>query len=63
MAGKVGQIVGRGRHTWLAAGVQRAAIPRTRSESTESDHPRRLRDAQIHLSKMLGERDNGRNLD
>ena len=63
MARKVGQIVGRGRRTWLVR-VYNGRDPETRKRKylNQTIHGG-LRDAQAHLNKMLGERDRGRNLD
>ena len=63
MARKVGQIVGRGRHTWLVRLYNgRDPENKKRKYLNQTIHGG-LRDAQAHLNKMLGERDNGRNLD
>jgi integrase len=63
MARKVGQIVGRGRRTWLVR-VYNGHDPETKKRKylNQTIHGG-LRDAQAHLNKMLGERDRGRNLD
>lgn len=63
MARKVGQIVGRGRRTWLVR-VYNGRDPETKKREylNQTIHGG-LRDAQAHLNKMLGERDRGRNLD
>jgi hypothetical protein len=63
MARKVGQIVGRGRCTWLVR-VYNGRDPETKTRNylNQTIHGG-LRDAQAHLNKMLGERDRGRNLD
>ena len=63
MARKVGQIVGRGRCTWLVR-VYNGRDPETKRRNylSQTIHGG-LRDAQAHLNKMLGERDRGRNLD
>ena len=63
MARKVGQIVGRGRSTWLVR-VYNGCDPETKKRKYLNQTIRGgLRDAQAHLSKMLVERDRGRNLD
>ena len=63
MARKVGQIVGRGRHTWLVRVFNgRDPENKKRKYLNQTIHGG-LRDAQAHLNKMLGERDSGRNLD
>ena len=63
MARKVGQIVGRGPHTWLVR-VYNGRDPETKKRNYLNHTIRGgLRDAQAHLNKMLGERDRGRNLD
>ena len=63
MARKVGQIVGRGRHTWLVRVFNgRDPENKKRKYLNQTIHGG-LRDAQAHLNKMLGERDRGRNLD
>jgi hypothetical protein len=63
MARKVGQIVGRGRRTWLVR-VYNGHDPETKKRKylNQTLHGG-LRDAQAHLNKMLGERDRGRELD
>ena len=63
MARKVGQIVGRGRRTWLVR-VYNGRDPETKKRTylNQTIHGG-LRDAQAHRNKMLGERDRGRNLD
>jgi hypothetical protein len=63
MARKVGQIVGRGRRTWLVR-VYNGHDPETKKRKylNQTIHGG-LRDAQAHLNKMLSERDRGRNLD
>jgi hypothetical protein len=63
MARTVGQIVGRGRRTWLLR-VYNGHDPETKKRKylTQTIHGG-LRDAQAYLNKMLGERDLGRNLD
>jgi integrase len=63
MARKVGQIVGRGRRTWLVR-VYNGHDPETKKRKylNQTIHGG-LRDAQAHLNKMLGERDRGWNLD
>src|ERR1039457_5351718 len=63
MARKVGQIVGRGRHTWLVR-LYNGRDPETKKRKylNQTIHGG-LRDAQAHLNKLLGERDRGRNLD
>ena len=63
MARKVGQTVGRGRHTWLVR-VYSGRDPETKKRKYLNQTIRGgPRDAQAHLNKMLGERDHGRNLD
>jgi len=65
MARKVGQIVGRGRRTWLVRVYNaRDGDPETRKRKyvNQTIHGG-LRDTQAHLNKMLGEPDRGRNLD
>jgi hypothetical protein len=60
---KVGQIVGRGRHTWLVR-VYSGRDPETKKLKHLNQTIRGgLRDAQAHLNKMLGERDRVWNLD
>jgi integrase len=63
MARKVGQIVGRGRNTWIVR-VYNGRNPETKKRNylNQTIHGG-LRDAQAHLNRMLGERDRGRNLD
>ena len=63
MARKVGQIIGRGRRTWLVR-VYNGHDPETKKRKylNQTIHGG-LRDAQAYLNKMLGERDRGRNLD
>ena len=63
MARKVGQIVGRGRSTWLVR-VYNGRDPETKKRQylSQTIHGG-LRDAQAHLNTMLGERDRGRSLD
>jgi integrase len=63
MARKVGQIVRRGTRTWLVR-VYNGRDPETakRKYLNQTIHGG-LRDAQVHLNKMLSERDRGRNLD
>jgi integrase len=63
MARKVGQIVRRGDRTWLVR-VYNGRDPESKKRRYLNKTVRgRLRDAQSHLNKMLGERDGGRNLD
>jgi integrase len=62
MARKVGQIVRRGRSTWLVR-VYNGRNPETKKRDylNQTIHGG-LREAQAHLNRMLGERDRGRNL-
>ena len=63
MARKVGQIIRRGPCTWLVRVFNgRISETKKRRYLNQTVHGR-LRDAQLHLTKMLGERDRGRNLD
>ncbi len=62
MARKVGQIVGRGRRTWLVRVYNGGPETKKRKYLNQTIHGG-LRDAQAHLNKMLCERDRGRNLD
>src|SRR5260370_33448049 len=62
MARKVGQIVGRGPRIWLVRVYNgRDLETKKRNYLNQTIHGG-LRVAQVHLNKMLGERDRGRNL-
>ena len=60
MARKVGQIVGRGRRTWLVR-VYNGQDPETKKRKYLNQTHCGPRGAQRHLNNMLGERDRGRN--
>ena len=63
MARKVGQIIRRGRRTWLVrVYCGRDVETKKRKYPNQTIHGG-LRDAQAHLNKMLSERDRGRKLD
>ena len=63
MARKVGEIVGRGRQTWLVRAYNGHDLETKKRKYLNQTIHGGLRDAQAHLNKMLGERDRGRNLD
>jgi hypothetical protein len=63
MAREIGQIIGRAPRTWVVrVYVGRDAETRKRKYLNKTIHGG-LRDAQVHLNRLLGERDLGRNLD